>query len=116
MNKFLEKLNATIRKITSRRSSRGTKTRTITSTYYSSADEFYIGVFSEKPITVYLPATPADGKIVVVKAEMTPPLGHRRITISTTDGSTIDGYSDAVISVSHGSKSFIYNSNGWRII
>lgn len=116
MNKIWEKLNEHTRKITGRGSSRGTKARTITSTYHSTADEFYIGVFSEKPVTVYLPATPANGKIIVVKAEMTPPLGHRRITITTTDGSTIDGYSDAVISVSHGSKTFIYNSNGWRII
>ena len=115
MNKIWEKLNEHTRKIASRRSSRGTKARTITSTYYSTADEFYIGVSSEKPVTVYLPATPSNGKIIIIKAEMTPPLGNRKITIATTDGSTIDGYSDVTITVSHDCKRFIYNNKGWRI-
>ena len=115
MNRIWRKLNDATRKITSRRSSRANRTTTITSTYYTSVDEFYIGVSSEKPVTVYLPATPTDGKIIVVKAEMTPPLGNRKITIATTDGSTIDGYSDATITVSHDCKRFIYNNNCWHI-
>ena len=113
MKTLWRKLNEFTRKITSRRSSRGTKTTTVTSTYYSTADEFYIGVASEKSITVYLPAAAADGKIITVKAEMRPPLGSRKVHIATTDGSKIDGYSDASINVSHGYITLIRNNNEW---
>lgn len=114
MHTILEKLNGFARKITGRSSGR-TKTRTIDSTYYCTADEFYIGVVSEKPVTVYLPGDPKNGEIIIVKAEMTPPIGARKITITTVDGTKIDGYSDVNITVSHGSKSFLYN-NGWHVI
>jgi hypothetical protein len=130
MNEFLnniqEKLSEFTGKITSRRSDgagtesvSGTgrvKTRTIDSTYHATADEFYIGVVSEKPVTIYLPEDPTDGTIIIVKAEMTPPLGNRKITISTMDGSKIDGYSDSIITVSHGCSRFIFNNNGWHVI
>lgn len=133
--RILEKFNGLRRKVTSGRSDEGTqnrrstdssdgvaenpgriKTRTIDSTYHSASDESYIGVASEKPITVYLPENPSNGKIIIVKAEMTPPLGHRKITISTSDGTKIDGYNDTIINVSHDYKCFIFNNNGWHII
>lgn len=116
MKTFLEKVNDTYRKITSRRSSRGAKTTTIDAAYYATDAEFYIGVASEKPVTVYLPAAAADGKIIIVKAEMKPPLGSRKVNIATTDGSTIDGYSEATITVSHGKMILIRNRNNWYII
>ena len=138
MNDFLhniqEKLSGFRRKITSRRSdgsndstscSEGTgittsnrrfATRTIDATYHATSDESYIGVVSEKPVTVYLPEDPTDGTIIIVKAEMTPPLGNRKITIATMDGSKIDGYSESIITVSHGCSRFIFNNKGWHII
>jgi hypothetical protein len=138
MNEFLnniqEKLSEFTGKITSRRSdgsndsascpdgtgstssTRGTKTRTIESTYHATDNEFYIGVVSEKPVTVYLPEDPTDGKLIIVKAEMNPPLGNRKITIATMDGSKIDGYSESIITVSHGCSRFIFNNNGWHVI
>ena len=115
MKNFLEKLNGFARKITGRSSGR-TKTRTIDSTHYCAADEFYIGVDSEKPVTVYLPTAPSDGKIIIIKAEMMPPLGSRKIVITTTDGSKIDGYADTSITVSHESKRLMYHKNAWKII
>ena len=116
MKTIWRNINEFSRKITSRRGSRGAKTTTVDATYYSTADEFYIGVASEKPVTVYLPADCADGKIIIVKAEMKPPLGSRKVNIATTDGSTIDGYSDASITVSHGKIVLIRNRNNWFII
>ena len=118
-NKIWRKLNDTvIGKITGRRSSGETRTTTVDSTtaYYATDAEFYIGISSEKPVTVYLPATAADGKIIIIKAEMKPPLGNRKVNIATTDGSTIDGYSDASITVSHGARVLIRNHNQWFII
>lgn len=104
------------RKFTKVKCRRSASTRTIDATYHSTDDDFYIGVVSEKQITVYLPENPEEGKIIIIKAEMVPPLSNRKITISTTDGRKIDGYNESTITVSHGFRSFIYNSNGWHII
>ena len=120
MDKIWRKINEFIRKITNRKStsrgSGGYKTVTVDSTYYSTADEFYIGVTSEKPVTVYLPAAAADGKIVIIKAEMRPPMGSRKVNIATTDGSKIDGYAESSITVSHGCCILICNHGEWFII
>lgn len=95
---------------------RGRATTSVTSTYNATDGDFYIGVNSEKTTTVYLPAAAGDGKIVIIKAEMRPPLGSRRVNIATTDGSLIDGYSEAAITVSHGCKVLIRNDGQWYII
>ena len=91
-------------------------TTTIRSDYHARDGDAYIGICSEKVLTVYLPPAARDGQIIVVKAEMKPPLGNRKINIATTDGSTIDGYSEDCITVSHGSKTFIRNNGNWFII
>lgn len=116
MNTIWRKLNELKGKFKDRRVIRGTKTTTITSSYYATNDDFYIGVSSEKPVTVHLPATATDGKIIIVKAEMRPPLGSRKVNIVTIDGSKIDGYSEASINVSHGYITLIRNNNEWYII
>jgi hypothetical protein len=116
MKTLWRKTNEYCRKIASRRSN-GNTTRTITtSTYTGTDDEFYIGISSDKASTVYLPANARDGKIIIVKAEMKPPMGNRKVIIETTDGSKIDGYSDASINVSHGKITLIRNNNNWFII
>lgn len=86
------------------------------STYYSTEDTCYIGVDSKEPTTVYLPADPEDGRIIIVKSEMTPPMGNRKITIKSPDGDTIDGYSEIVMTVSHDCKQLLYRGKGWHII
>jgi hypothetical protein len=99
------------------RSRSGRKTTTVTTaTYYGTADEFYIGVSCDKTSTIYLPADAADGRIITVKAEMRPPLASRKVIIETTDGSKIDGYTNASINVSHGCLTLIRNNNEWYII
>jgi len=116
MKELWSKINGFTRKITSRGSSRENRTTSVTSTYYGTDADFYIGVVSEKPVTVYLPAAAPNGKIIIVKAEMRPPLGSRKVNIATTDGSLIDGYSEALITVSHGCKAMIRNDGQWYII
>ena len=107
---------AIIRKIRSRGSFGNFRTTTATTTHYATADEFYIGVASEKPVTIYLPAAAPDGKIIVIKAEMKPPLGSRKVNVLTSDNSTIDGYNEASINVSHGKITLIRNNKNWFII
>ena len=85
------------------------------SDYHATKDDCYIGVNSKEPTTIYLPTDPEDGRIIIVKAEMKPPLGNRKITITTKDGSLIDGYTDRVIQVSNESVTLIYR-DGWYII
>jgi hypothetical protein len=88
----------------------------IDSTYYATEDDCYIGVNSEGPTTVYLPKEPPDGKIIIVKAEMKPPLGNRKITITTQDGTLIDSYTEITIQVSHESVTLIYRGESWHVI
>jgi hypothetical protein len=92
------------------------KTTRVASSHHATNDEFYIAVDAAKASTIYLPTTPADGKIIIVKSEMRPPMGGRYITITTTDGSLIDGYDDTTITVSHDCKTLIFHNAGWHII
>lgn len=85
-------------------------------TFNATASDFYIGVNTESASTVYLPAAARDGKIIIVKAAMKPPIGKRKITVTTTDGSTIDGYGEKVMHVSHESLTLIRHESQWWII
>jgi hypothetical protein len=86
------------------------------STYRATNDDFYIGVDSDEPTTVYLPEEPDDGKVIVVKAEMKPPIGSRKITIKGAHDELIDGYSEYVIHTSNESVTVIFRGTGWHII
>lgn len=96
----------------------GCKNQTIRvgSTYRATADDFYIGVDSDEPTTVYLPAEPVEGKIIIVKAQMKPPIGNRKIVVKCLNDDLIDGYSEYVIQVSNESVTVIYSMNGWHVI
>ena len=86
------------------------------SDYYATETDCYIGVCSKEPTTVHLPANPANGRIIIVKAEMKPPLGNRKITIVGQNGALIDGYSDYIISVSYESVTVLFRGKNWHII
>lgn len=86
------------------------------STYTATNDDFYIGVDSDEPTTVYLPEETVDGKVIVVKAEMKPPIGNRKIVVKCSNDDLIDGYSQYTIQVSHESVTLIYRGGGWHII
>lgn len=96
----------------------GCKNNTILvrSTYRATNDDFYIGVNSDEPTTVYLPTEPVDGKIIIIKAEMKPPIGNRKITIKCLNDDLIDSYGEYVIQVSYESITVIYRGEGWHII
>lgn len=88
----------------------------VDSNYSATAEDYYIGVDCKKAITVTLPPVPEDGKIIIIKAEMKPPLGTRRITVEASDGSSIDGYSNYVICVSNEKVRLIYRGHCWHVI
>jgi hypothetical protein len=79
-------------------------------------DDYYIGVVSTGPITITLPADCNNSCEIIVKAEMGPPLGNRKITIVGQGGALIDGKDSYVIEVPYQSINLICRDNDWWII
>jgi len=85
--------------------------------YTATMDDYYIGVNSDGPVTVTLPPNPSGCDEIIIKAEMGPPLGNRKITITTSDGSFIDGETQYIIEVPWQAVHLIYSgSSNWYII
>ncbi len=89
-------------------------TKTIKESYTLEDDDYYLGVDADKPVTITLPVQEENGRMIVIKAEMKPPIGSRIITIKSEE-STIDGYSNRTIQVSNEVVRLVYN-NGWRVV
>lgn len=89
--------------------------------YSAEVDDYYIGVNSSGPVTITLPADCPDCYEIVIKAEMGPPLGNRKVTIvPPDDGSTIveiDG-SDLplIMTIPYESVHLIHRGGNWWIV
>ena len=95
------------------------KTVLVSQDYTATVDDYYIGVNSLGPTRISLPCDPSDCQQIIVKAEMGPPLGNRKITIVPCEDSTmcmIDGELDYVIEVPYQSVHLIYRGGNWWII
>jgi len=84
--------------------------------YTATMDDYYIGVNSDGPTTITLPPDCDDCQQIIVKAEMGPPLGNRKITVTTSDGSMIDGASEYVIEVPYQSVKLLCRGGDWHIV
>lgn len=91
-------------------------TRLVTENYSATCNDYYIGVNSEGPITVSLPEECSDCCELIIKAEMGPPLGNRKVTIQATGASYIDGTDKYVIEVPYQSVNIICRDGDWHII
>lgn len=91
-------------------------TKLITDSYSVLSEDEYIGVNSEKRTTITLPEIPIEGRVIIIKAEMTPPIAGRNIVIISNTDALIDGYTSHVIQVSNESVQLIYHSGSWRVI
>lgn len=80
--------------------------------YAVSADDYYIGVNSSRSVTITLPANPVCSKYII-KAEMGPPLGNRKITIVAADGATIDGEEEYVVETAYASVQLFGRDGEW---
>ena len=87
----------------------------VDSDYTATCSNYYIGVNSENPVTVTLPSDCTDCCELVIKAEMGPPLGNRKITIDAGN-STIDGDPTYVIEVPYQSVRLLCRGGVWHII
>lgn len=91
-------------------------TTLVSQDYTAQMDDYYIGVNSDGPVTITLPSDCTDCQQIIVKAEMGPPLGNRKITIISTDG-LIDGVvREYVIEVPFQSVQFICRGGNWYVI
>ena len=88
----------------------------VSSDYTATCDDYYIGVNSNEPVIISLPANCTDCCEIIVKAEMGPPLGNRKVTVTTTDGSYIDGTDKYVIEVPYQSVNIFCRGGDWHII
>lgn len=95
---------------------RGCNTILVGEDYGCEDDDCYIGVYSIGPVFISLPVDSGDGHQIAVKAEMGPPLGNRKVTIKTLDGSLIDGSPTFVLSVPYQSVHLIRRGLNWHII
>jgi hypothetical protein len=89
-------------------------TTLIQKNYTATVDDYYIGVDSTSSLTITLPEC-EDGKQYIIKSEMKPPLLNRHIKIVSADDSKFDGYSEFIISVSHGSVTLIRHRGNWFV-
>lgn len=89
--------------------------RLIQTDYTATEKDYYLGVDSELPVTITLPAAD-DGTQYIIKSEMKPPMGKRKIRIIAADGSKFDGYSDHTLHVSHDCLWVIRRGDEWHII
>jgi hypothetical protein len=67
-------------------------------------------------VTISLPEECTDCCELIVKAEMGPPLGNRKVTIQTTGASYIDGTDKYVMEVPYQSVNIICRDGDWHII
>ena len=84
--------------------------------YTATCDDYYIGVNSDEPVTITLPENCTDCCEIIVKAEMGPPLGNRKVTVTTSDGALIDGADDYIITTPYGAINVICRDGDWYII
>lgn len=88
--------------------------------YAAKSDDYYIGVNSTGPTVITLPCNPSDCDQIIVKAEMGPPLGNRKITILPCQEiepvPQIDGDDEYVIEVPYQSVHLLFRGGNWWIV
>lgn len=86
-----------------------------TKDYSVKTDDYYIGVNVTKPASITLPTGVPEGKIYIVKLEMAPPVGNRKVTVKG-NGTTIDGAAQVVLENSWECLQVIFRGNLWHVV
>jgi hypothetical protein len=84
----------------------------ISKDYSATSKDCYIGVDSNEPVTVTLPTDCMSGKQLVIKAQMGPPLGNRKVTVL----GPVEDSSSYIITVPYGCVRLIYIDKVWYIV
>jgi hypothetical protein len=80
--------------------------------YEATLDDCYIGVKASKPVEILLPTVPPSGTLYMIKLEVGPPVGNRKVTIL----GTIDGKTKHVLQNPWESVTLISRGPDWFII
>jgi hypothetical protein len=92
------------------------KTTLIASDYKIKEEDVYIGVNSKAPVEILLPIDPDEGSFYIIKLEMPPPIGNRKVTITTDNNVKIDGKTFLTLQNPYETVTLIYRENGWHKI
>jgi hypothetical protein len=93
-----------------------TACRLVIEDYEATEQDCYLGVNSKDAVTITLPPRPSYCQTIIVKAEMGPPLGNRKIKLVTSDVSVIDGGSSYTITQPYGTVTVRWRAGNWWII
>jgi len=85
----------------------------VTGSYTATANDEYIGVFSETAVTITLPVG-VTGRVYIIKDEYGQKSG--KITIQPSGIEKIDNANNYIISVPNQSVSVVFHGGQWRII
>lgn len=88
----------------------------VSTDYAAQPTDYYIGVNSTGPTKIFLPENPEDCIQLVIKADMGPPLGTRKVTIIPQGISTIDGDTTHVLTIPYESINLISQGGNWHVI
>ena len=88
----------------------------ISEDYVVQEDDYYIGVNSTDSVKITLPNTNERCGEIIIKSEMKPPLGKRKITIVTVDGMIDNVVQEYLIEVPYQSAHFICRDGNWYVV
>jgi hypothetical protein len=90
--------------------------KVVSEDYTVQSSDYYVGVDADGPVTITLPCGLEECREIIIKAEMGPPLGNRKITIVTDGDCTIDDADQYVIEVPYQSVRLLSRGGQWRIV
>ena len=91
-------------------------TTLVSKDYAALLTDYYIGIDGAGPVTITLPVTPSTCVQYVIKAEMGPSLGDRKVTVKATSPNTIDGELTYVLQQPYEFVVIIFRGNDWHVI
>lgn len=90
-------------------------TTLINSDYIVLNTDCYVGVKTSQPTTIILPKAD-DGRVIIIKLEMGPPIGNRKVTITARGIDLIDGTESLTLQNPYEAVTILYRDNAWNVI
>lgn len=84
--------------------------------YTIKSSDWYIRVTSNKPVEISLIEDLKDGFQLIVKLEMGPPIGNRKVAIKAAGDQMIDGVSFKTLQEPYESITLVYRGGDWHVI
>ena len=91
------------------------KSTVISQDYIANTTDSYIGVDNETPITITLPKNSSNCHTIVIKLQLKPPVGNRKVTVLPGTG-LIDGSSTFVMENPYESVTVVFINGNWWIV